>query len=65
MARSSKQPDDWEVRSAVDDIQRTHKHLRNKNMMKHVRRHVKKQARDVNALSKALGGGGSAMDAFG
>lgn len=66
MARSSKQPEDYEVRMAADDIQRAHGHLRNKNMMKHVRKHVKKQARDINSLSKMLGSGGSsAMDAFG
>lgn len=51
-------PDEWEVRDAADTIGRARKHMKDKKMMKHVRKHVKKQAADANALMQALGGMG-------
>lgn len=48
-------PDEWEVRDAADTIGRARKHMKDKKLMKHVRKHVKKQAADMAGLAQMLG----------
>ena len=50
--------DDWEAQSAMGDIERAHKHSKNKPLMKRVKKHAKRQASQANALSQMLSGGG-------
>ena len=57
-------PDEWEVRDAADTIGRARKHMKDKKLMKHVKKHVKRQANDMAGLAQMLGamgqGGGQA-----
>jgi hypothetical protein len=48
---------DYEAQSAADTISRAHRHLKNKPLMKRVKRHVKAQAQSVNGLAQLLGAG--------
>ena len=51
--------DDWEAQSAAGDLERAHKHMKNKPLMKRVKKHLKEKAQTTNALSQMLSGGGS------
>lgn len=51
-------PDEYEVRDAADTIGRARKHMKNKKLMKHVRKHVKKQASEMAGLAQMLSGMG-------
>ena len=59
-------PDQYEVESAAHTIQRAHEHMGNKKLMKHVKKHVAKQAKSTNALAQMLQGPAPTMgSAFG
>lgn len=46
-----------EIHEAARTIREAHRHLADKKMMKHVRKHVSGQAKNLAAFSKALEGG--------
>lgn len=68
MAKRRPPPEDYEVQDAARTIKRAHEIRKDRHLMKHVRRHVKKEAASMTQLSQMLGGGqsgGSPMQAFG
>lgn len=58
--------EDWEARGAAGDIQRAQGHLKNKPLMKRVKKHAAGEAKKANALSQMLSGSTPSMGgAFG
>lgn len=61
MVRSNRQaPDKYEVQDAAHTLKRAHHIRKDKHMMRHVKKYVKKEAGDMAQLAQALGamGGG-------
>jgi hypothetical protein len=54
-------PDKYEVESAAHTIKRAHEHMANKRLMRHVKKHVRGEAKNMAAFAKALQGGGMAQ----
>jgi hypothetical protein len=58
-------PDKYEVESAAHTIKRAHEHMANKRLMRHVKKHVRGEAKNMAAFAKALQGGGMASPSGG
>ena len=52
-------PDEYEVRDAAHTLKRAHDIRGNRHLMRHVKKHVRKEAASMNQLAQALGGGGT------
>lgn len=60
MAARRPPPDKYEVQDAAHTIKRAHEIRKDKHLMRHVRKHVKKEAASMQQLAQALQGAGSA-----
>lgn len=54
-------PDEYEVSDAAHTLKRAHAIRKDKRLMKHVKKHVRREAADMNQLAQALQGGGQAQ----